>query len=212
MSSRRHVLKLSGGVLVSFLLIAPLTSLAQQRPDISGTTSTAAKRDAMLEREADLEYRAVRLRVLSEGGKTRTPESPDDRKRIVSEIFKDFEHIQIINREMIQASSSLDRSAYKRISSLADEMNKRAKRLKTNLGIPDVPGEKKDTEPILTDAPQLTASLVTLNGSVKSFVANPLFKDPRVAQVQHLINLRRDISNIIDLSHAVKKVAVQLQH
>lgn len=61
---------------------------------------------------------------------------------------------------MIKASSSLDRPAYKRVSSLADEMNKRAKRLKTNLGIPDLDGEKKDSEQILvTDAPQLKASL-----------------------------------------------------
>ena len=211
MSRMRHVLKLSGGVLVSSLLLVPVTCLAQTRPNNSGSAATN-RRDTILAREADLENRELRLRLLSEPSRTRTP-SADDRKLIVSQIFDDFEHIQMINREMMQASSSLNVPALKRISALADQLNKRAKRLKTNLGVPDLDDEKKDTEHILvTDAPQLKASLLTLNGSVKSFVTNPLFQDPRVTDVRHLSNLRRDISNIIELSHVVKKVAGKLHN
>src|SRR5690242_10274105 len=106
MTSIRQVLNFSGGVLLGTLFFAPVTSFAQQRPDpIGGGGSTASKTDAMLSREADLENRELRLRLLTEPNKTRTPPSPDDRKRIVGEIFNDFEHIQIINREMLKASS-----------------------------------------------------------------------------------------------------------
>jgi len=167
----------------------------------------------MLSREADLENRELQLRLLSEPSKTKAPLSPDDRKMIVSQIFNDFEHIQIINREMMKASSSLNAPAFKRISTLADQMNKCAKRLKTNLGIPDLDDGKTDTDQALAmSAPQFKASILMLDRSVKSFVTNPLFKDPRVTDVRQLTNLRQDISNIIELSHLVKKVAGKLRN
>ena len=211
MSNMRHTSKVLDGVLVSLLLILPAMSVAQRRPDnSSGGSIATTRRDEMLSREADLENRDLRLRLLTEPDKTR-PMSADDRKLIVNQIFEDFEHLQTINREMMQVSSSLNAPAYKRISTLAEEMNKRAKRLKTNLGIPDLDQEKKGGEQTLTvDVPQLKASLVTLNHSVKSFVTNPLFKDPRVTDVRELVNLRRDMLSIIELSHVVKKVAGKL--
>ena len=212
MRSNRHTLSTAGRVVLSSLLIAPLTSpissFAQKRGDAN--SSATSRRDTILMREADIQNREFRLRLLNEG-KATTPPSPDDRKRIVNQIFEDFERIQVANREMMQASSSLTPTAYKRISTLADEMNKRARRLKGNLGIPDLGHEKKDPESVPTmDAAQLKASLQTLNSSVKSFVTNPLFQDPRVTDVRHLENLRRDISTVIDLSRTVKKAVGKL--
>jgi len=165
----------------------------------------------MLSRDADIQNRELRLILLTEPEKSKTP-SADDRKLIVSQIFEDFQRIQIINHEMTQVSSRSDRTAYKRLSSLADDMNKRAKRLRLNLGIPDLDEEKKDhaDEPAL-DASQLKASLQALSVSVKSFVTNPVFREPRATDVRQLINLRRDIFNIIDVSHTVKKAAGNLR-
>jgi hypothetical protein len=165
----------------------------------------------MLSRDADIQNRELRLILLTEPEKSKTP-TADDRKLIVSQIFEDFQRIQMINREMTQMSSRSDRAAYKRLSSLAEDMNKRAKRLRTNLGVPDLTEEKKDhaDEPIL-DASQLKASLQALDVSVKSFVTNPLFKEPRATDVHELINLRRDIFNIIGVSHTVKKAAGSLR-
>lgn len=213
MRCSRHTLITLGSVLVSSLLIVPITSVAQKRGDSSVGGGASARRDMVLIREADLRNRELRLRLLREPGRTTTPPalSPEDRKLIVSQIFEDFERIQIVNREMLQASAALNATACKRISTLADEMTKRAKRLKSNLGIPDVAHDKKAAKnaPAL-DAEHLKASLQTLNVSVKSFVTSPLFKDPRVTDVRHLDNLRRDISNVIELSRTVKKVAGKL--
>jgi len=196
-----------GGVFLASLLIPP-ASLGQER---GGTGSSAgAKRDTMLSREADIQNRNRILELLSEPGKTKLL-SEDDRKLIAKQIFEDFERVQMLNREMLQASSNLDNNSYKRIASLADEMNKRAKRLKINLHIPDVEPEKKAPEsPTEIDATQLKASLRTLNGSVTSFVNSPIFKDPRITTVGHLQTLRKDISNVIELSRTVKKTAGKL--
>lgn len=211
MRSNRHTLIILGSLFVGSLLISPVTSVAQKRSDSSVAGGASTRRDTIFAREADLQNRELRLRLLREPGKTTTPVSEGDRKLIVSQIFEDFERIQIVNREMLQASDNLNATAYKRISTLADEMTKRAKRLKSNLGIPDLVQEKKDPgKAPAIDPTHLKTSLQTLHVSVKSFVNSPLFKDPRVTDVRHLENLRRDISNVIEVSRTVKKVAGKL--
>jgi hypothetical protein len=154
------------------------------------------------------------LRLLRESIKVTTPEmSAEDRKAVVNQIFEDFERIQIVNRELIKVSSSGDAKSYKQMSHLAEDMNKRARRLKTNLGIPGVHQDPNASEKVPEmDATELKASLQTLSSSIKSFVTNPLFKDPRVTDVRHLDNLRRDISTVIELSRGIKKSAAKLSH
>jgi hypothetical protein len=90
-------------------------------------------------------------------------------------------------------------------------MGKRAKRLKINLGVPDAIQEKKESEQVPEmDLAQVQASLQTINTSVKSFVNNPIFQDPRVTDVRNLDSLRRDIFTLIDLSRTVKKAVGKL--
>jgi hypothetical protein len=211
----QYTLRTLGSVFGSLLLIGPITCFAQKRPDTpGGSGGGTSRRDSIYAREADLEGRELRLRLLSEPEKTKTAQTVDERKFIVSQIFEDFERLQIANRDIMQASSNLNAQSCKRISALADEMTKRAKRLKTNLGIPDPDAEKKDHEdngPAM-DVAQFKASLQTLDGSVKSFVNSPLFKDPRVTTVGQLHSLRKDITNVIELSRTVKKAAGKLYH
>ena len=207
MRSTRYTLITFGNLLISSFLLVPAT-MAQKRSPTGGSGGNP-RRDTILTREADLQGREVRLRLLTESGKTTTltdERAAQDRKLIVSQIFEDFERIQLVNREMMQLGSQFNTTSYKRMSSLADEMTKRAKRLKTNLGIPDLNHEKKDAASVPEmDVVQVKASLQTISASVKSFVNNPLFQDPRVTDVRHLDSLRRDIGNLIELSRAVKK-------
>jgi len=205
----RRTLMTLGGVLLATLLIPPATSLGQDR----GAAGPAGpKRDAMLGREGDIENRNRQLELLSTPEKVKTL-TVEEQKFIASQIFEDFERVQVINREMIKATTNLDNNGYKQISSLADEMNKRAKRLKTNLNIPDMEHDKKEPEPQNEmDAAQLKASIQSLNTSVKNFVTSPVFTNPRVTTVGNLQNIRRDISNVIELSRTVKKAATKLQN
>lgn len=205
----RPTLMTLSGVVLATLLIPPAISLAQDR-GVAGPNGP--KRDGMLGREGDIENRNRQLELLSTPEKVKTL-TVEEQKFIASQIFEDFERVQVINREMVKATTNLDNNSYKLISSLAEEMNKRAKRLKTNLNIPDVEHDKKEPETQNEmDAAQLKASVQSLNSSVKSFVSSPVFKDPRVTTVGHLQNLRRDISNVIELSRTVKKTASKLQH
>jgi hypothetical protein len=212
MSENRQTSMTIASMLVSVILIGPVNALAQKRGDSSVGGAATSRRDTLLIREADIQRRELDLRLLKEPGKTKNASaSAEDRKVIVSQIFEDFERIQVVNREMMLAGSSLNAAAYKRISTLAEEMTKRGKRLKSNLGIPDLENEKKDPEEVPPiDVAQLQASLQTLNLSVKSFVTSPLFKDPRVTDVRQLQNLRRDISSVIELSRMIKKAVGKL--
>ena len=210
MRSTRCRLLTPGTIFVSLLLIAPTASLAQSKRGGTAPGGGASRRDSIFTREADIQNRELTLRVMNEG-KAKSPQlSAGDRKLVVSQIFEDFERLQIVNREMMLVSVTLDGPACKQISKLAEEMNKRARRLKTNLGVPDVEGAKKESETPAMDEAQFRASLHALNASVKSFVGNPIFKDPRVTDVNQLANLRRDITNVIELSRTTKKAAVKL--
>jgi len=212
--SKRTILGALGSVFVGCLLITPTTSLGQSVPRGGPSSSGATRRDTIFARETDIQNRENDLRLLRESIKVTTPEiSAEDRKAVVNQIFEDFERIQIVNRELIKVSSSGDAKSYKQMSHLAEDMNKRARRLKTNLGIPGVHQDPNASEKAPEmDATELKASLQTLSSSIKSFVTNPLFKDPRVTDVRHLDNLRRDISTVIELSRGIKKSAAKLSH
>jgi hypothetical protein len=202
MRNTRFTLVTFGNLLMSSVLVLPVPSFAQKRGTPGGSTS--AKRDAIFEREVDIQSREIQLRMLNEG-KTTTPQSrasAEDRKLIVNQIFEDFQRIQVVNREMMQLSPTLNSTSYRRMSNLAEEMGKRAKRLKINLGVPDAIQEKKEADSVPEmDLAQVQATLQTIN---------PLFQDPRVTDVRHLANLRRDIFTLIDQSRAVKKAVGKL--
>ena len=164
MRSTRRRLLTPGTIFTSLLLIAPTTLLAQELP---GTPRgrAASRRESILTREAEIQGREARLRALNDG-KVKAPQlSAGDRKLVISQIFEDFERLQVANREMMRVSVTLDAPACKQISKLAEEMNKRARRLKSNLGVPDVAGEKKDSETPnstrITPSPKQSTKLVT---------------------------------------------------
>ena len=209
MRSTRRRLFTPGTILVSLLLATPTTSLPQELPGASRGRATA-RRESILAREAETQNRES-TRTLNQR-KAGSPQlSPADRKLIVNQIVEDFERIQIANLEMLRVSVTLDPAACKQISKLAEEMNKRARRLKSNLGVPDLEGAKKNSETPAMDEAQFRASLLALNASVRSFVSNPIFRDPRVRDLRELSNLQRDIANVIELSRTTKKAAVKLQ-
>lgn len=198
-------------VLESLILLCAIVipALAQKRSDSSAAGGAAARRDAILIREDDLRNRELRMRLLREPGKTKAP-TEQNRKLILNQIFEDFEHIQIVSAEMMRAAT--EEQNCKHISETAEEINKRGKRLKTNLAIPDPDREKKDLKQVVaSDSQQLRAAVLTLNRLIKSFVTNPLFKDPRVTDAKHLAKVRQDLGDIIELSQTVRKSAEKLR-
>lgn len=201
------------GMFVSFILMTAIVApaLAQKRADRTIGSGAAARREVLLQREASIANREQSLRLLREqAGKPKKP-TEQDRKLAIRQIFEDFERIQILNNEMMRAASVSQAFDYRRISDVTEEINKRAKRLKINLGITDFEeASKGQTQQVVTEREQVRASLFTLNQLVKSFVTNPLFQNLKVTEVGQLAKARHDLAGIIERSQGLRRSAGKL--
>ncbi|HET9529473.1 MAG TPA: hypothetical protein VFQ92_03925 [Blastocatellia bacterium] len=132
-----------------------------------------------------------------------------ERRLLLVQIKEDFEQIQHINNETMRALSASKSPDYKLISDTLSEINKRAKRLKTNLAMPDVEG--KPAQKIeAANSEQLMESLHALDDLIMSFVSNPLFQNPSVIDVELSSRAGQDLAGIIYMSQNVKKNAEKL--
>lgn len=122
------------------------------------------------------------------------------------QVQEDFTNIQVVNNKMLK-TVFLDKALdYKLISATAEEIRKRALRLKTNLVLPKVDSKEKgqgDQAP--SDDEQLKAALLTLDRSIMSFVTNPVFKMPNVIDPTLAAKAGRDLDSIIEFSVAIRK-------
>ena len=120
------------------------------------------------------------------------------------QIKEDFERIQLINSNVLQAK--LDKGLdYRSISKAAAEIKKRATRLKSNL----FPSESKADESQIvqqTKEPQDLRSLLTeLDKAISSFVHNPIFENTKVVNPEDSMRAERDLEKVIKLSAKTKK-------
>ena len=121
------------------------------------------------------------------------------------QIKEDFERIQLINSDVLQANP-FDRGLdYRSISKAAAEIKKRATRLKVNL----FPSQSKAEESQIaqqTKEPQDLRSLLTeLDKAISSFVHNPIFENTKVVNPEDSMRAERDLEKIIKLSAKTKK-------
>lgn len=130
----------------------------------------------------------------------------------VGQMRDDFRRIQVLRNGMVRHLQSGQPPDYKFIAHEAEEINKRAGRLKTHL-LREVPeGEKKGPEeqPDLEGA-RLTEALVRMCHRIDSFTENPLFKIPEVIDVKDAEKAGRDLRDILQLSETVGKAAERLK-
>ena len=83
------------------------------------------------------------------------------RRRLAAELAEDFDRLGRINREKIVPLSSLSNYDYKELSQTAGEINKRAKRIKSNSPLPlkERKVEKAGYSPEVTDVGSLLPEL-----------------------------------------------------
>ena len=121
------------------------------------------------------------------------------------QIKEDFERIQLINSDVLQANTFDKVLDYRSISKAAAEIKKRATRLKFNL----FPSESKAEERQIaqqTKEPQDLRSLLTeLDKAISSFVHNPIFENTKVVNPEDSMRAERDLEKIIKLSAKTKK-------
>lgn len=131
------------------------------------------------------------------------------------EIKEDFEGLQRRQDEILKAYTDGKQIDLEKIASASDTMNKHAVRLDTNLFPPAVepkskkkPKEDKAVDTPAAPVPQgLRSLIVEQDNTLASFVSNPMFTNPQVANVAENAKAHSDLKRLIILTAALKTEA-----
>jgi hypothetical protein len=124
---------------------------------------------------------------------------------------EDFKSIQVRRNNLVRHLLAEKPFDYKLIAGEAEEINKRALRLKANLLREVAEDAKKEQEKQveISDA-QMKDALVTMVKRIDSFTENPVFKVPDVVDIQQSAKANRDLQHIILLSDGIRRTADRL--
>lgn len=191
---------------VALLLAIPLAGVAQGGV---GSVPTAPNVDPEAARIRDEKQREMQLRNLEAGA------SPHANERVVKaaldQLNQDFKRIQIIRNDIAHAVKVEGTLDYKRVSDQSAEVRKRALRMQSYLALRGSGEDLKDQAgQVEYDDKQLKDALVRLCKRIDSFVANPKFTSPLVADVSGTAEATRDLREIIALSGGIRSSAERL--
>ena len=133
--------------------------------------------------------------------KRESPASPN-----FEQIKEDFERIQIINGDVLQAPATVAKPDYERISDSAAEIQKRATRLKSNLFPPKSKKQSKKIEPGPEDQ-ELKSLLTMLDKSISSFTQNSMFQNSKVVTSQDSTDAEKELDAVITISGRITSEA-----
>ena len=131
------------------------------------------------------------------------------RRRLAAELAEDFDRLGRINREKIVTLSSLSNYDYKELFQTAGEINKRAKRIKSNSPLPlkERKVQKAGYSPEVTDVGTLLPELARL---IDSFLGSTIFRVTSVNDDELRSAAGRDLEGIIRVSDTINKIAKRL--
>ncbi|MDT7542156.1 MAG: hypothetical protein QOE33_2060 [Acidobacteriota bacterium] len=191
---------------VALLLAIPLANFAQGGV---GSVPASANVDPEAARIRDEKQREMQLRNLEAGGRPHANERVV--KAALDQLNQDFKRIQIIRNDIAHAINVEGTLDYKRVSDQTAEVKKRALRMQSYLALRSSNEDLKDQAgPVEYDDTQMKDALVRLCKRIDSFVANPKFTSPLVADVGGTTNATRDLREIIALSVGIKSNAERL--
>jgi hypothetical protein len=129
----------------------------------------------------------------------------------IEQTKQDFKRIQLVRNYLVDDIVAKKPFDFKQISERADEVNKRAVRLKSYLVPPTPEGEKKPEEKEVSyTEEELKGALVKLCNSIYSFTGNEMFKNPGTLDTQKSLKAGTDLLTIIELSGNIKRSADKL--
>jgi hypothetical protein len=178
--------------LAAALLILSAAAAAAQTAGTPGGITAGNPKDKSLEEKLRSDEIERVKRAAEKPDARHDPEFP--------RIKEDFERIQIINSNVLQAQRSGGGLDYARISEAAAEIRKRATRLRASLFASEKRSKEKDAE----GAQDLKSLLSALDGAIGDFVTNPMFQNLRVWNAQSSAKACRDLEQIIRLSARVR--------
>jgi hypothetical protein len=133
----------------------------------------------------------------------------------IEQTKQDFKRIQVLRNELVDRLVSKQPLDYKQVGESADEIHKRAARLKTFMMKASVADEAKGEEKAEAHVPEydeagMKSALVKLCNTIYSFTGNPMFKNPAVVGADEPAKAGRELLAIIELSENVKRNAERL--
>lgn len=202
------------GMLVSIALVSAAVSVSAQQEAPPGASDRGPADRSMKTRSAELE------RV------KRDAEKPDPKALIppvkFQEIKEDFEGLQLRQDEIRKIYSEGKEIDMAKIVWVAGLMNANATRLQGNLFPPPVeePKAKKKSkeqkvepakvEPALEPLPQdLRSMILAQDDALAAFVANPMFTNPQVSNVDSNVKAQTDLKKLIRLTAALGEMAAK---
>jgi hypothetical protein len=159
-------------------------------------------------RVSDIRGDAPGVAALESSRRDETPETADKllRRQRAAELTEDFEQLSRINREKILPLSSSASLDHKELLQVAREINKRAKRIKSNS--PLLPNEK--IEKTSYDSLELESMLSELSRRIDSFLGSSVFRVASINDGELRSAAGRDLEGIIRLSDTINKIARRL--
>jgi len=114
----------------------------------------------------------------------------------------DIKRLRAINVSVAQAAAPGGPLDLKFLAKSAAEINKRARRLQKALQFAKTKERRVNNLEAKPEA--LRSSLDILRSAITNFVDNPIFKNPRVADINLSINAAVDLEKVIELSGQVE--------
>jgi hypothetical protein len=139
------------------------------------------------------------------GGEASDKQLSERLKALSAQAKEDFRRMQIVNNNMMRAASVDPSLNYKMIVEAVGEINKCAKRLKTNLAALDYDEERKPKRLDQLNPAQLKRALFSLDDVVMNFVTSLAVVDTE--NQSHSANYLQDI---IELSDHIRRNAERI--
>jgi hypothetical protein len=193
-------------------LIALTGSAWPQREAPPGASDKGAMDRSSKERSIELER--IKRDANKPDAKGQQSPAPDAAAKF-EEIKADFEGLQRRQDEIVKAYTTGKQPDLEKIDSDSEQMNKHAVRLETNLfpQMEEQKGKKKSKENKTVDPPavplpqDLKTLIVEQDNTLASFVSNPMFVNPQVANVTDSAKARADLKKLILLIAALRSEA-----
>jgi hypothetical protein len=155
--------------------------------------------------------RETGLRSITMMGKDKT--DPRIYQAFLDQLNEDFQQIQLIRIGMIKSIAAAKPIEYKQLSKDAEEIRKRALRLKTSLALTensDTMGREPAKVEYQSDTIQDAASDLCLE--ISRFTTSPLFKPGAVYNLRFATEADRALDAVINISSNIKSSAEKLRN
>jgi hypothetical protein len=132
------------------------------------------------------------------------------RRQRAAELLEDFQRLHRINKENLTALSTAASLDYTQLAQVVAEINKRAKRIKSNSPLLLLKDKKVEKSSYEEDGAQLGTMLPELSRLIDSFLDSPSFQVANINDDELRSAAGRDLEGIVQLSATINRIAKRL--